>query len=232
MSATSNEDFAARLDRIRAGDGQHLLMVGQSEQISVPRKEFKQLSRPQEVARNTRYPASLLGAALLGMFGVGLGQYVHFQLLSGSDQLQGPSYELTFVAGFGILTAFVLSQAFRLKSKEHRALQGLGVFLMIGVFHNLSHWLPTPMGMVFSPAWVQTTVDTTPPGSFRLGQRYFPLLDQADPTAPEQTDEPKVAACAPNKPPLLVLDGKRRKTVTQRETDMPEPATADACATN
>ncbi len=234
MSATANEDFLARLDRIRAKEGQQTLMVGQDEQVIIPRKEFKQQSRSAEVATNALYPLGLFGAFLLGVLGVALGYYVRFQLLGDVEQLQDPGIELIFIAGIGLVTSFILSQAFRLTTKTQRSLQGMGVFLMVGVFHNFSHWLPDPMGMAFSPDFVQTTVANTPANSFRFGQSYFPLFDQPatdlaaatgqanqNQTASDPTD-----ACAPAKPALLVLDGKVRKTVREPTTPAPDPCPA------
>ena len=112
----------------------------------------------------------------------------------------------------------------------------MGVFLMVGVFHNFSHWLPDPMGMAFSPDYVQATVASTPPNSFRFGQSYFPLFDQpatdlADATASDPANQDQMAsaqteACAPAKPALLVLDGKVRKTVREPATPAPDPCPA------
>ncbi|MEO8245075.1 MAG: hypothetical protein ABI832_22550 [bacterium] len=226
MAATANEDFLARLDRIRAQDGEHVLMVGLDEQIAVPRKELRQFSRSVEVASNALYPAGLFGALLLGMLGVALGNYVRFQLMAGNQQLQDPGIELIFISGFGLITSFVLSQAFRLTTKLQRTLQGMGVFLMVGIFHNFSHWLPVPMTVAFSADYVLTTTAATPRNSFRFGQQYFPLFDQTnatDPTAATSTETTQTPGCTPNKPQLLVLDGKVRKTVQEAEAPVADP---------
>ena len=214
----TNSEFAARLQRIHATKGQSTIMVGQDEKHVITRKQRLQMSRQRELAQNLAYPASLLGALGLGMLGVAFGRYTHFQLLSGAGSLRDPTAELAFIAIFGLITAFVLSQMFKLTSKQHRALQSLGVFLMVGLFHNLAHWLPTPMRFAFSDAWVQQIVTTTPANSFRFGQSYIPLVQ----TPPRQS----AATCAPAavattsagaaKPTILQLDPHkipRRKTL-------------------
>ena len=144
-STTSQDDFAARLDRIRAKAGQHVLMVGQDEQVLIPRKERHQTTRSQEVAGNARYPASLVGAAFLGMAAVVAGHYARFQMMTTMTALQDPANEIVFVVVIGIALSFVLSQAFRLTSKLHRSLQGVGVFVMACMFHNRPNGSPRPM---------------------------------------------------------------------------------------
>ena len=214
-STTSQDDFAARLDRIRAKAGQHVLMVGQDEQVLIPRKERHQTTRSQEVAGNARYPASLVGAAFLGMAAVVAGHYVRFQMMTTMTTLQDPANEVGFVVVIGIALSFVLSQAFRLTSKLHRSLQGVGVFVMACMFHNLGHWLPGPMALAFSPEWVATANASSTPNSFRFGQTYYPLFaeqvvpTETDAAAPSGSEPPTCASALPKR---LVLDGKTRKT--------------------
>lgn len=228
---SSNSEFVARLQRVQSRQGQGVLMVGQDEQFVLPRKQPVVTSRTHEVAQNLIYPGSLLGAVLLGMIGVAVGRYAYFQLLSGAGTLQDPVSELAFVAIFGVVVSFVLSQAFKLTSKQHRGLQGLGVFLMVGLFHNLAHWLPGPASLAFSSDWVAETVATTPANSFRFGQQYFPLTATAahcEPTAiaaAQTRPAAQTATVIPAKPTILVLD-RTRKTSGRKVVRPDAPAAA------
>jgi len=193
LADIAQDDFKARLDRIRDRTGQTVMMVGQDEQYVIPRKVFAQTTRAGEVATNLMYPASLLGAILLGMLAVAISQYVRFQLMAGPDALTDPMTEALMVGGLGLVASFVLSQAFKLTSKEHRSLQGAGVFLMVCTFHNLSHWLPGPMSVIFSPAYVQLTVATSQPNTFRISGGNSAIAEAAQ-SAPDtaQTAAPEV----------------------------------------
>ncbi len=192
MQASANDDFQARLDRIRVNNGQSVMMVGQDEQYVLTRKEIVQTSRGREISGNLVYPASLLGAVVLGMVAVFASHYIRFQLMAGAVQSADPATEMLVVAGIGLAASFVLSQAFKLTTKEHRTLQGIGVFLMVCLFHNLSHWLPGPMSLAFSPEYVQTMTLGSPPNSFQFRGTYFPLFDTARPEdAPILASAPK-----------------------------------------
>jgi hypothetical protein len=206
MSSASHDEFSARLNRIKAGQGQSLLMVGQAEQHVIPLKEVNQISRRQEIAHNAMYPASLLGAVLLGMVAVAVSQYIRFQLMNGASEHPDPGTEMLITGGIGIAASFVLSQAFRLTSKEHRSLQGIGVFLMVCAFHNLCHWLPGPMSVAFSADYVRTTIDASPPNSLRFGARYFPLFDSGAPVDPVAADAglPTAPVAVPEAAPKIL----------------------------
>jgi hypothetical protein len=215
VSAASHEDFLSRLDRIRASAGQTVVMVGQDEQHVLTRRVIVRQSRGREVAGNLAYPASLLGAILLGMVAVAVSQYVRFQLTAGSPQLPDDGTGMLMVGGIGIAASFVLSQAFRLTSKEHRSLQGIGVFLMVCTFHNFSHWLPGPMSAAFSPDYVMTTADASLPNSIRFGATYYPL-HSAD-AAPDETLGPAETANLNAAPTTEAPDAEPRKLPVVRK---------------
>lgn len=158
-------------------------MVGQDEQHVLTRKVVVQQSRGREIAGNLLYPASLLGAVLLGMLAVAVSHYVRFHLMSGAVTPTDPDTEMLMVGGIGIAASFVMSQMFRLTSGLQRCLQGVGVFLMVCTFHNLPHWLPGPMAAAFSAEYVRTTAESSMPSSIRFGASYYPLQGPA--TVPE-----------------------------------------------
>ncbi len=192
-------------------------MVGQDEQHVLTRKVVVQQSRGREIAGNLLYPASLLGAVLLGMLAVAVSHYVRFHLMSGAVTPTDPDTEMLMVGGIGIAASFVMSQMFRLTSGLQRCLQGVGVFLMVCTFHNLPHWLPGPMAAAFSPSYVETMVAASPPNSFRFSGNYFPLFVATDVPADTATGafpadeaaQPTAAPSAePKKMPILRKGGK------------------------
>src|SRR5690606_29588990 len=101
-------------------------------------------------------------AFLLGILAVGLGRYIRFHLADGTAGDQTADTDLLITAGFGMAASFVLAQIFRLSSKEHVALQGIGVFVAICTFHNLFHWAPNPMPAAFSPGYVAEMQEIAP----------------------------------------------------------------------
>ena len=170
-------EFAARLQRIKARDGAMVLHAG-DEQHVVHRKKLVQQSRQAEIAGNLMFPLSLLGALALGLVAVAMGRYARFHLAAGWGDMANPEYDMLVSGLLGLMLAFVLGQMFRLRSKEHRGMMSAGVFLMVCTFHNLAHWAPGPMSMMFSPAWVQTVVATSPANSFAWRGMYVPFGEQ------------------------------------------------------
>lgn len=183
MSMNTSEEFTARLERVQANKGRQIVMVGQDETIVRERKQTEQVSRQHEVAGNLVYPATLLGAFVLGMFAVALGHYARFVVTSGPREMPDATLEMLLAGSVGICIAFALAQMFRLTSKEHKAMQGAGVFLMVCTFHNLSHWAPAAMGAVFSADYVAAVTTDTGPNTFRFRGAEFVLFQTGDTAA-------------------------------------------------
>lgn len=199
MSMTNQEEFAARLARVRNG-GAHTkatIFVGQDEQHLIRREAPQQQSKSREVASNALYPLSLAGAFVLGLFAVALGYYARFQFMAGQATLSDDAdLEMAISGVIGMMLSFVLAQIFRLTSKEHKGLQGAGVFVMICAFHNFAHWAPGPMSVLFSPEWVANIQTEAPPNSAKFRGVYFPLFDKGS-AAVNMTTAPTDAAAAP-----------------------------------
>ena len=197
MATAQNDDYLARLERIRSKDGQSILMVGMDLQLVVPRKTSTKTSRKREVTGNTLYPVSLFGAFTLGFIAAAGGHYARFRLISGED-LPDAGMEMLLTGAIGLVVGFALTRLFRLTSKAHVGLQSIGVFVMVCSFHNLPHWLPGPMAAAFSPQWVAQTVMTTPPNSVRFGENFLPLFDPISdcgppPVMPDLAQTPELA---------------------------------------
>lgn len=181
MSMTSQEEFAARLARVKTG-GAHTkgtIFVGQDEQHHINRVAPQKQAKGKEVASNALYPLSLVGAFLLGLLAAALGRYAQFQLWEGREALgDDADIEMVLSFGVGILLSFVLAQMFRITSKEHKGLQAAGVFAMVCGFHNFAYWAPGLMSGLLSPSWVANVQAEATPNSAKFRGLYFPLFEE------------------------------------------------------
>lgn len=215
---TNEEIFAARIARIQAGaeNTKGTIFVGQDERHHLGRPETKRPAKGTEAARNTLYPLSLIGAFGLGLLAVALGSYARFQLMAGQDALEDADLEMAISGVIGLALSFVLAQLFRLTSKEHKGMQGAGVFVMVCAFHNLAFWAPGPMSALFSPAYVAGIQAEAPPNSARIRGAYFALFEQDSTAAAELTPQyirDNAATCAGERQKVRVLqmDSEGRK---------------------
>lgn len=192
---TQQDEFQERLNRILA-QGQRTGAPAPAFGRPTPRQP---VSAGSEIAMNLLYPLSLAGAFLLGLLAVGLGRYIRFHLADGAAGDQTADTDLMITAGLGLAVSFVLAQLFRLSSKEHVALQGIGVFVALCTFHNLFHWAPEPMAAVFSPGYVAEIQEMAPANSAAFRGMIFTF---ADPAAPGTGEDPAA-------PRLLKLDSQK-----------------------
>lgn len=232
---TNDEIFAARIARINAGaaNTKGTVFIGQDEQLHLGRREIVKPPKSREIAGNAAYPLSLIGAFGLGLLAVALGYYARFQLMAGQAELDDADLEMALSGVIGMALSFVLAQMFRLTSKEHKAMQGAGVFVMVCAFHNFAHWAPGPMALAFSPAYVAQIQTDAPPNSARFRGVYFPLFDAhsalaEDLGAPPAEAEPALLpaaaaapACAEVKPKVKMIEMDNAKK---------KPARKDAAA--
>lgn len=220
-SDAARAEFAARLARVTNRDNAGILMVGPSEQIVLPRKTVVRKAKSAEIAGNALYPLSLLAAGVLGALGVVAGRYATFHLAQPLIEEPGSMAELVLGGVIGLAAAFGLSQLFKLSSKEHAALQGIGVFVMSCAFHNIMHIAPGPAAMAFSPDYVQRITELSPPNSLRIGRNYYTLdgsVPPEDPVLAEPAAGTVSAEAAPaeaEKPAVTILraghDGTKTK---------------------
>lgn len=168
-----NADYHERLALIKAGGigTNRTIFVGVDERYQKPEKAVHKVSRPKEVAGNTRYPLGILGAAILGVIAVCFGRYARFQAFSGLN-LEG---QADWIANgvMGLAVGLVLTQMFRLRSKEHQAAQSVGVLAGICTFHNLVHWFPQAFEVMFSAEWVLLLQMATEPNSILFRGTFF-----------------------------------------------------------
>lgn len=194
---SQQDEFQERLNRI----------LSQGQRTGAPAPAYGRTT-PQnpaptgsEIAVNLLYPLSLAGAFLLGLLAVGLGRYIRFHLADGAAGDQTADTDLMITAGLGLAVSFVLAQLFRLSSKEHVALQGIGVLAALCTFHNLFHWAPEPMAQVFSPGYVAEMQEMAPANTAVFRGMVFTFADPA-PDAPGAGEDPAA-------PRLLKLDSQK-----------------------
>lgn len=192
---SQQDEFQERLGRILS-QGQRTGAAAPAYGRTTPGKS---VPAGDGIAVNLLYPLSLAAAFLIGILAVGLGRYIRFHLADGTAGDQTTDLDLLITAGFGMAASFVLAQMFRLSSKQHVALQGIGVFVAICTFHNLFHWVPDPMAAVFSPAYVAEMQEAAPANTAIFRGMVFAF---ADPAVPEAGEEPVT-------PQLLKLDSQK-----------------------
>lgn len=192
---SQQDEFQERLGRILS-QGQRTGAAAPAYGRTTPGKS---VPAGDGIAVNLLYPLSLAAAFLLGILAVGLGRYIRFHLTDGTAGDQTTDLDLLITAGFGMAASFVLAQMFRLSSKQHVALQGIGVFVAICTFHNLFHWLSGPMAAIFSPAYVAEMQEAAPANTAIFRGMVFAF---ADPAVPEAGEEPIT-------PQLLKLDSQK-----------------------
>lgn len=150
--------FAERLARLGAEHGQRAAVQAQQAQAA-------RGSRPEWVS-NLGYPASIVGACILGVIAVVLSRYAMFHINGAPDP--GADADLTMIIdgalAFGI--AFVLRMAFYMTDKIHLAAKTVGIWIALTLMHNLVHDFPGLWSTAFSEEWVERTTEMTEPRSF------------------------------------------------------------------
>ena len=164
-------------------------------------------SRPQvdllpDWKENIRYPASLIGAAFLGMFAVFFARFARFHLMGGTLSGEAPDLTMIIDAGLAVLAALVIFGAIGMTLRESdraerhgffsiASLGGnpvklaivVGVAIMIGTMHNMVHSAPKAFSVVFSPEWAADVVEFSAPGSIYYRGNYFVVFPQTEAVA-------------------------------------------------
>lgn len=159
--------FADRLERLGAKHEQRT--VAQTQQAQATKG-----TRPEWVT-NLGYPASIVGACILGLISVVLARYCMFHINGAPDP--GADADLTMIIdgalAFGI--AFVLRMAFYMSDKVHLAAKTVGIWIALTCMHNLVHDFPGVWATAFSDEWVERTTEMTEPRSFFFRGYSFEL---------------------------------------------------------
>ena len=180
--ARTQDVFAERLARL---DQTH----DQRVQAQAATAQAERGSRPDWVS-NLGYPASILGACILGLITVVMSRYVMFHLNGVPDPNADPDMTMLIDGGLAFGIAFVLRSAFHLTTKEHLLAKTVGIWIALTCMHNLVHAYPTAWAYAFSPEWVAGTTDMTEPSSFFFRGMSF-KIDGGTTVAPDGTETAK-----------------------------------------
>ncbi len=185
MSLTETEQkgrFRDRLTKIRVRNGRTNWKGGAGVLPSAwtppSEREAKQVPvRLTSWRENIKYPLSIVGAFLIGMFSVFLVRYARYHLLGGS--LVGADADITMVLDASLAAAFGFLLRFSLNfiEQEYVLAKAAGIAVMVGAMHNLAHWAPSPMSVVFSPDWVAQTQSQTEGNSILFRGASFVLME-------------------------------------------------------
>lgn len=126
---------------------------------------------------NFKYPAAIVGSALVGMLAVFVARYVRFHAMGG--MLAGDDADITMMidAGIGAACGFLLFAMLRFEGKEFKAAQTFGIFAMVMVMHNLVHMAPGVFNTLFSEAWTEDVIAYTEPNSILFRGNSFVLYE-------------------------------------------------------
>lgn len=155
---------------------------------------------------NLRYPVTLAGVALLGMFAVFAVRFVRFHLMGGT--LAGEAADITMIidAGLAAVAAFMIYVTVgRMVRDANRAERGsilslnhlgdnsvkaalvVGIAIMIGTMQNMVHSMPGVFGVLFSEEWTEDVVTYSEPGSIYFRGSYFTVLPQTEATVADES---------------------------------------------
>ncbi len=143
---------------------------------------------------NIRYPAALVGAALLGMLAVFVARFVRFHLMGGTLAGDDPDFTMLIDGGIAAACSFLIFGMLRFEGHEFKAAQTFGIVAMIGLMHNFVHAAPGAFGLMFSKQWTEDIVTYSEPGSLYFRGFYFQVLPSGEEVAdePEERELPKV----------------------------------------
>jgi len=126
---------------------------------------------------NFRYPAAIVGAALVGMVSVFLARYVRFQLMGGSLAGENADFTMLIDGGIGIACSFFLFAALRFQGAALKTAQTLGIVAMIMIMHNFVHAVPKAFSLIFSEEWTEEVLAMTEPGSILFRGASFVVIE-------------------------------------------------------
>ncbi len=182
------KQFEERLRRISAGGANTMtqVYVGPVEETATGTPKKRVVSPLPTMRETIGYPASIVGAFLLGMLAVLITRWVRFTMAGGTLTGEDADIMMAIDGGLALAIGFVLKQMFRLSGKVQETAKTMGIFAMICVMHNLVHVWPGAFEKAFSPEWVTNVVETTEPNSvlFR-GISFVVGEDESKPAVPQ-----------------------------------------------
>ena len=123
--------------------------------------------------QNAKYPLSYVVALLVGILATMLLRYCQFHMLGLPAQAENPDMQLVMDNVFAAIVAGVIRGMTNFATAEHMAAKMVGVWIVILGFHNLSHWAPGLMAILFSPEYVREVVSATWPDTIIFRDMVF-----------------------------------------------------------
>ena len=156
--ARGQDAFAERLARLGA---EHTVRAAAQTQ----KAHAARGSRPDWVT-NLGYPASIVGACILGLLSVILARYCMFHINGAPDPEANPDLIMIIDGALAFAIAIILRMAFYMSDKVHLAAKTVGIWIALTCMHNLVHDYPGLWASAFSEPWVERTTEMTEPRSF------------------------------------------------------------------
>ncbi|MEL7093335.1 MAG: hypothetical protein AAFN94_16525 [Pseudomonadota bacterium] len=178
----SQDVFGERLSRL--AETHTIRVETQTQQAAA-----KQGRTPQWL-RNLGYPASIVGACLLGILAVALSRYCMFHITGVPDPNGDPDMTMIVDGALAFAIAFVLRMMFWMTDKVHLIAKTVGIWIALITMHNLVHDFPAVWSAAFSPEWVEITTRMTEPRTLYFRGLSFELAGMlsAESSAPAKPE--------------------------------------------
>ena len=143
---------------------------------------------------NIKGPVTLVAAVLVGIFAVFLARLARFHLTGGTLAGDNPDVTMIIDAGIAVAVSFVVFSLLKIRGREFKVAQVVGVMAMIGIMQNFVHAAPSAFGLLFSKQWAEDVVTHSEPGSIYIRGKYIAVLPSEEDVAdePEERALPKV----------------------------------------
>lgn len=181
--AHGQDAFADRLNRLGETHTQRKdAQTAQAKATQGPRPEW---------VDNLGYPASIVGACLVGLLTVVASRYIIFHMNGAPNPGDDPDITMIIDGALAFGLAFMLRTALHMKLKEHLAAKTVGIWIALTCMHNLVHAYPAVWAKGFSPAWVASVTEMTEPKSFFIRGMSFKINGKAG-SDDQDTGKPEI----------------------------------------
>lgn len=176
-----SDDFAARVERVMQKRGAAAVALSGAGMKHMAPAAMAQ-SWPMPRARRSALGGlvSLVGAVIVGMGAVVLGNWARFHLQILPSQGQGNDVDLAVTLAVGLGLSILLRIIFALGGKLQFGFMLLGIAVMTLGFHNLHHWFPSAAGLVFSEEYAAQLRNVAPVDSLLIRGQVIPFAALGD----------------------------------------------------
>ncbi|PTX55846.1 hypothetical protein C8N43_0493 [Litoreibacter ponti] len=170
----AQDDFQARLARLGMQQEAPQQQT-QAEMQPAPRRRSDDINLNGSILENAAYPASLVGAFLLGLLAVFFSRFARFHLLGIADPEADLFLATVADGGMALAIGFCFKQMFSMEGAEWASAQAAGVAVMVASMHNLVHIWPETFSLIFDPDWTRFVLDTTDFRTARIMEYVLPF---------------------------------------------------------